>query len=303
VVRSGQPKRFEEEYSGHWFDVSMYPVSSEQGKVTRLAICAREITKQKKAEEKLLQALRQAQEADLLKSQFLANMSHEIRTPLNAITGLTTLLMLQPDLDEEKRKGYLKNVKHSAESLLAMINAILGLAKIESGTMGPNPVEFHFHDFIESLRNRYQQQMEAKRLRFFLDMQPDVPESLIGDPVLLEQVINNLLGNAYKFTEQGSVRLGVTVSRRKKETLTLQFEVHDTGIGIPPEQQDKVFQAFFQVDGSTTREQQGTGLGLSIARESVRLMGGKIWMESRPKVGTTFFFTCTMKMPRPPAAK
>ena len=301
VTRSGQPGRYQLDFGGRWFDFGVYPAAREEGKVIRMAVSVHDITDQKEAEGNLRQALRHAQEADLLKSRFLANMSHEIRTPLNAVIGLTTLLMLDEDMAEAERNGYYQNIKHSAESLLGMINAILGMAKIESGTLRSNPVPFDLGAFIQNLRRRHQPQMDAKLLDFRIEVDPDVPGTVVGDPVLLEQALNNLLANAFKFTDQGWTRLGVTVQQRKEQRLTLLFQVQDTGIGIPEEQQDLLFQPFFQVDGSATREHQGTGLGLSIARESVLLMGGEIWLESAPQAGTTFQFTCPVRLVAPAA--
>ena len=274
VIRKGEPARFEEQQDGRWFDFSIYPVFGSEGKVTRLAASVRDITRHKMAEEDLRRALERAREADLLKSRFLANMSHEIRTPLNNVIGLATILLRMPDLAEEQRRDYFQLIQSGAESLLTMINAVLGLAKIESGTVRSKPVPLRPRELLAELCDHHRPQMDAKLLVLGCDVAPEIPDALVGDPVLLQQVLNNLLSNAFKFTRQGSVTIRVGVEYRADDDFVLRFGVRDTGIGIPADQLEKGFQPFFQVDGSSTREQPGTGLGLSIARESVRLLGG-----------------------------
>ena len=247
-------------------------------------------------EKEILQAKELVENASRAKSNFLANMSHEIRTPLSGIIGLSTLLMVERDMDDKSREGYYRNIKQDAESLLSMINSILGLAKIESGTIRSSPTKFSFEAFIQGLEDRFKTQIGAKLLEFKIEVDPDIPRMILGDPVLLMQVLNNLLFNAFKFTEDGTIRLTVAVKDRFRDMMILHFQVQDTGIGIPEDQQDQLFQPFFQVDGSSTRKHRGTGLGLSIAKQSVQLMGGKIWLTSALGVGTTVHFICPIRL-------
>ena len=228
--------------------------------------------------EALLLAKHQAEEASLAKSVFLANMSHEIRTPMNGIIGLTDLT-LKTKLDAKQHENLLY-VKDSAYTLMQIINDILDFSKIEAGKLDLNPIEFELremmHDAIRSLSIRAYE----KSLEFLCHITPAVPNIIIGDPVRLRQIIVNLAGNAIKFTEKGEITIHVEVLESAKSEILLLFRVHDTGIGIPSEQQDKIFRTFEQADGSTTRRFGGTGLGLSISKQLVEKMQGTIWVES-----------------------
>jgi signal transduction histidine kinase len=248
-----------------------------------------------RALENAIRAREAAEAASRAKSEFLANMSHEIRTLMNGVIGMIELTRMNP-LDDETRE-YLSVAQNSAESLLGVLNDILDVSKIEAGKLHIDSMPFQFSALASEVLRLLAPQMQEKGLNHRLDLPPDLPERLIGDPLRIRQILLNLLSNAVKFTAAGSITLSVDITQRSAERLTLSVAVSDTGIGIPAERQQSVFQAFTQADRQTTRQFGGTGLGLTITSQLVGLMGGRISVNSQPGLGSTFRFTLPLGLP------
>jgi len=241
-----------------------------------------------------------AQGESQAKSQFLASMSHEIRTPMNAILGMADLLWESP-LNKEQKK-YVKIFKNAGQNLLDLINDILDISKIEAGQIELRKIDFNLREIIDRACEVMALNAHKKGLELLNHMPPDVPEFFNGDPIRLRQVVINLLGNAIKFTHKGEVVIETKVLGITKGSIELIFSVADTGIGIPKDQQEKVFKSFTQVDHSSNKAYGGSGLGLTISRQIVEMMDGSIWLESNPGKGSTFYFSVRLNTASEPAS-
>lgn len=292
-VREGNPIKFDMEVvtmngTPRHVEVQGKPIRNEEGKTLKVVGTLQDITHRKETERALIAARDEAERSAKAKEEFLANMSHEIRTPMNAIIGFSKLLYKTP-LDAEQME-FLQAIDNSGKTLIAIINDILDLSKIEAGRLEFEMQPFQTTQLLSALMGIFSAKAAEKSLALNYELGPDVPQTVCGDPVRLNQILINLVGNALKFTEEGEVAVEVKVLGRQSHAVRLVFEVHDTGIGIPEDKLEAIFDSFTQASNETTRKYGGTGLGLTICKRLVELQGGKIGVRSVLGEGSTFFF-------------
>ncbi|WP_229238627.1 hybrid sensor histidine kinase/response regulator [Dyadobacter sp. Leaf189] len=270
------------------------PYTDASGKVVKLYGAIMDIDNQKKAEQELIHAKEMAEMAAVAKSQFLSTMSHEIRTPMNAVIGFTHLLLQQNPTSEQME--YLNILKFSAENLLVLINDILDFSKIEAGKIEFEETDFNVLFLLENIRSGVLQKANEKGILLKLKVTNSVNVTVTGDPVRLGQILTNLVSNAVKFTERGKVTISADVAKREGDTILIDFRVEDTGIGIPPDKIENIFDSFTQATSDTTRKYGGSGLGLTITKKLLELQQSKIYVESEPGQGSAFYFSLAFKI-------
>ncbi|HYE84369.1 MAG TPA: ATP-binding protein [Clostridia bacterium] len=287
IIQRGQSLYIDEFYSEvskRWYSIAVYSPEPDH-----LVSIVTDIDHKKKAELELRAAKEAAEAANRVKSEFLANMSHEIRTPLNGILGMIDLTLLTA-LDKEQKDNMII-AKNCAGALLTIINDVLDFSKMEAGKLSLESIEFDIKTLLYDIIKAHSADARNKKLEFNYSFSRGIPRYLTGDPNRLRQVLDNLISNSIKFTRSGEVKIDVIKTEYSDEYIELEFRVSDTGIGISPENMDKLFKSFSQVDSSITREFGGTGLGLVICKQLVKMMGGRIWAESIEGKGSIFIFT------------
>ena len=297
VSLTGEPRRFEHhsEALQRWFDVYAFRIGRPEER--KVAMLFRDVTERKHVEEELERARIAAEAANEAKSRFLASMSHELRTPMNAILGMTDLALEEPLSD--RLRDYLQTARESGDLLLHLLDEVLDLSRIEAGQFELDASPFSPRQVTEQIARALRVRAREKGLDLRCELADDLPNLVLGDSFRLRQVLINLVGNAVKFTAQGWVAVRAGVHCRNRQSVVLDFSISDTGIGIAPEDRQRIFDPFTQADASTTRRYGGTGLGLAISRKLIALMGGTMGLESEPGQGSTFHFQVTLPTAAP----
>jgi PAS domain S-box-containing protein len=292
VVHTGKYTEIEEIVPKATGDVHLlsvkFPLRDTTGRLIGIGGIATEITERVHYQQQLIAATQEAQNAKAMQEMFLANMSHEIRTPMNGIQGMTDLLLDTPLSDQQKE--FARIIKRSVNNLLVVVNDVLDFSKIKAGKMAIEKIEFRLKDVLDNVRAIFAHRVEKKGLRLLVEMDPEIPANLQGDPYRLNQVLINLVGNALKFTEEGWIRIQVTAQERTSCHISLFFSVADSGIGIPADHLPHIFDHFSQAGLDISRRYGGTGLGLAICQQLLALQGGDITVHSKEKEGTVFYF-------------
>ncbi|MDQ6901922.1 MAG: PAS domain S-box protein [Bacteroidota bacterium] len=293
VLRTCKPVQLEEIIDmpdgAHNVLIVKFPLLNAQNEIYGISGIATDITDRVRYEKELIKAKKIAEDAKKLQEQFLANMSHEIRTPMNGIQGMTDLI-LETQLSDEQ-KDFAKTIKRSSDNLLVIINDILDFSKIQAGKLTIEKIDFYFNEVLENIKAIFRHRINEKGLTFAINIDANVPPKLNGDPYRLNQILVNLIGNAIKFTHQGSVGINISVQQLTPAEIVLNFSISDSGIGIEADKINEIFESFTQASVETSRKYGGTGLGLAITKQLLELQRGSIHVESKINCGTTFHFS------------
>ena len=297
IIKSTELKKeiilHKKDNSSFWASISLVPLKNPRTNALQFVWMVRDVSENKKVEAEIIAAKNIAEQAQLAEQRFLANISHEIRTPMNAIIGMSNLM--HNTTLSDKQAEYLEDLKSSSDDLMYLISDVLDLSKIEAGKLNFYEQQFNLFEILFELQQAFTTKLENKDIQIIMDVDLDISNDLLGDPIRLNQILRNLLENAARFTKQGEIGVKITLTSAQDNAYNLEFQVFDTGIGMPKEEVEIIFNHFKQADQRIYRKFGGSGLGLSIVKKLVELQNGRIWVESTPNEGTTFFFTLAFK--------